>query len=101
GESLVEIFHVVAAVSLEDLCMMIPAAVVDGDETHADFDESPREEKSLGKVVATVSVAYFLGLAVDIESFLRLCRGNKVESLRVILVESDGRVVGEFIGVAL
>ena len=57
GELLVE--------PLEDLRVMVPAAVIDGGEAHARLDEPPGQEATLAKRIAPVAVADCIGLVLD------------------------------------
>ena len=47
--------------------MVVPAAVVDGDERHAGFDQPPREQAPLAEPVAAVALAGAVRLAADAE----------------------------------
>ena len=49
GDALVELLHEVAAERLEDLGVMVPAAVVDRDETDAHFHQTPGEQHALAR----------------------------------------------------
>ncbi len=46
---------------------MVPAAVVNSDEGDVGFDQSASEQAALAERVATVAIADFVGLAVNIE----------------------------------
>ena len=61
GNSLVELLNLFAFVGLENLGVMIPAAVVDRDETYTDFNETAREEEALSEIarVTTENILRF------------------------------------------
>src|SRR5881394_4081282 len=80
---------------------MVPAAAVASDEGDADFDEAATEEQALAEIVAAIKIADRVWFFVEIEGFLGLLGSDQAQSLLVIAVEGDGRVVGGFVGEAL
>lgn len=62
----VEIGHLESVGAL-DIVVVIPAAVGKGDETDTGFDEAAREKHALAGGVATVVIADFLWLGLDVE----------------------------------
>ena len=63
-EALVELGQLLVQ-ALEDLGVMVPAAVVDGDEAHAALDQPPGQQAALAEGVAAVAVAQLVALLLD------------------------------------
>jgi len=89
------------AAGTEDVGVMVPAAVIDGDEGDAGLDEAAGEEGSLAETVAAVGGADFFGLAVDVERGLGLFGGDEVVPLAVVRVKAADGVAGGGVVVAL
>jgi hypothetical protein len=66
GEALIELRQL-AVHDLEVLLVRVPAFVVDGDERHAFFDETPCHEAGLTKRIATIALTHLLLLLAEIE----------------------------------
>src|SRR3954464_11938006 len=61
GQALVELLGVIAFVSFENFRVMIPTAVINGNEADADFDETTREKQALREIISAIGLADFVG----------------------------------------
>src|SRR5262249_15447351 len=79
------------------LGVVVPAARINGDEAHADFDQAPRQEQTLPKIVSAILLPDFFVFTLNVESFLRLRRSDEVEATSVELIEGNGWIFGELV----
>ena len=70
---------------------MVPAAVMDGDKRRAGFDESPRQQCALPKLVPSVALAKLGVFATDVE---RLASGVAGHKLVGLLLKAVHRIEG-------
>ena len=71
GKGLVKIRSLTIKGAL-DVAVVIPAAVVDGNHAHAGFDQTTGQQETLTSCVATIFVAEFVGLLIQIKGFAGL-----------------------------
>ena len=100
GQALIEPLDVIAPIGFEDFRVMIPAAVLDRDETHAHGNQSAREQQALPKIISPVSVPNRIGLAMNVERLLRFLRADQLQPLREEFIEGYCRILGQLVRVA-
>ena len=78
--------------SAEEVRVVIPSTVVEGDEWHAGFDESSCQQGALAEAVSSVGIASRIGLGLDIERFLGFWCCDQFDSLLEELIDGHDRV---------
>ena len=90
-QALIDARHQAVFQALEVVLVRVPAAVGDGDEPHAGFDQPAGQQAALAELVLAVGLAELGVFLREVERALRFRRGDHVEGGLVVLVEGVER----------
>ena len=96
-KALIPASHEFSVERLENIRVMIPAAIINRDKRHAHLRQSPRQQHALAQRIAAVTVANLVALLRNVERLLSSSRGNEVDALRVKAVEAHRRILCHFV----